>query len=267
MSPVQDLVKIANRLRGDVLEMVVAAGSGHVAGPLSSADLFALLYFENVVDFSRDKVVLSCGHYCPILYAALARSGNFPVSELKTFMRASGRLPGHPERGSVPGVEVSAGPLGQGVSVAVGMALALKMRHGHQAPRVYCILSDGELQEGQVWEAFTLAVTKRLDNLIFILDRNKIQIEHYIREIVKSDEVGRFEAFGLHTLVVNGHNIEQLQQTITAAKHVVGGPVVVVMNTVAGKGVSFMEDSPAWHDKVPTKQQLEAALQEMDVQH
>lgn len=265
MSPAQDLAKMANRLRADVLEMVFAAGAGHVAGPLSSADLLALLYFGDVVDFSKDKVILSCGHYCPILYAALARSGKFPVAELKTFMRVGGRLPGHPERGSVPGVEVSSGPLGQGVSVSVGMALGLKMQYGHGAPKVYCIISDGELQEGQVWEAFNFAVARKLDNLIFLLDRNKIQIGHYVSEIVKSDEVGRVEAFGLHTLVTDGNHLDQLRQAIETAKRVEGGPVMVVMNTVAGQGVSFMEHKPEWHDKVPTKQQLEEAFKELHV--
>lgn len=271
MSSAQDLAKIANRLRGDVLQMVFTAGAGHVAGPLSSADLLAVLYFGEVVDHSKDKVVLSCGHYCPVLYSALTRSGIFPVDELKTFMQVGSRLPGHPERGLTPGVEVSAGPLGQGVSVSVGMALAMKMKYGSKAqvdtPRVYCVLSDGEIQEGQVWEAFNFAVRRQLDNLIFVLDRNKIQIENYVSQLATYGDIsGRLEAFGLHVLQTDGNDIQKLTETLIQAQEIQGGPVVVVMNTVAGKGVSFMENKPEWHDKVPTKTQLEQALIELGVQ-
>ncbi len=266
----QDLAKIANRLRGDVLEMVFTAGAGHVAGPLSSADLLAVLYFGEVVDHGKDKVILSCGHYCPILYSALARSGKLPVEELKTFMQIESRLPGHPERGLTPGVEVSAGPLGQGVSVATGMALAMKMKYGSKpqdkTPRVYCILSDGEIQEGQVWEAFNFAVRRQLDNLIFIMDRNKIQIENYVSQLATYGDIsGRLEGFGLQVLTTDGNDTGKLTETMTRAKQVMGGPTMIVMNTVAGKGVSFMENKPEWHDKVPTKAQLEQALEELHV--
>lgn len=266
-----DLQRVANELRADVLKMVYAAGAGHVAGPLSSADLFTVLYFGEVVDHSKDKVVLSCGHYCPVLYSALARSKKLQIEELKTFMQIGSRLPGHPERGLTPGVEVSAGPLGQGVSVATGIALAMKMKYGSNAqantPRVYCVLSDGEIQEGQVWEAFNFAVRRQLDNLIFVLDRNKIQIENYVSQIATYGEVsGRLEAFGLHTLSVDGNNIDKLIETITRAKQVMGGPAIIVANTVAGKGVSFMENKPEWHDRVPTDEELSRALAELEVQ-
>lgn len=255
----QDLHKIANLLRGDVLKMVYTAGAGHVAGPLSSADLFAVLYFGGIVNSEKDKIVLSCGHYCPIQYAALARSGMFPLAELDTFMKIGSRLPGHPERGLTPGIEVSAGPLGQGVSVAVGMALA------DRECRVYCVLSDGELQEGQVWEAFNFAVNRKLNNLIFILDRNGVQIEHYIDELVASDEASKLEAFGLHVLGADGNDIPQLTARLEMAKRDVGLPVMIVMDSVAGKGVSFMENKPVWHDKVPTKDELAVALKELNV--
>lgn len=266
----QDLAKIANQLRSDTLEMVYRAGAGHIAGPLSSAELLAVLYFGDVVELGKDKVVLSCGHYCPILYSALARSGHFPVSELESFMQLGSRLPGHPERGSVPGIEISSGPLGQGVSVATGMALAMKMRYGYmaqeQTPKVFCIISDGEIQEGQVWEAFNFGVRRQLDNLIFLLDRNKVQIENYVSQVATYTELaGRFEAFGLHTLEVDGHDSAKLKETIERAKKVMGGPAMVIANTVAGKGVSFMENKPEWHDKVPTKQELQAALEELGV--
>jgi transketolase len=270
MSSAQDLAKIANRLRADVLQMVFTAGAGHVAGPLSSADLFAILYFGDVVNHKKDNVVLSCGHYCPILYSALARSGILPIDELKTFMQVDSRLPGHPEKGLTPGVEVSAGPLGQGVSVAVGMALAMKMKYGERSqqdtPRVYCVLSDGEIQEGQVWEAFNFSVRRQLDNLIFVLDRNKIQIENYVSQLATYGEVsGRLEGFGLQVYVTDGNDVGVLRETLAKAKQVMGGPAMVVMNTVAGKGVSFMENKPGWHDRVPTHTELLLALDELGV--
>lgn len=274
----QDLHKIANLLRSDVLKMVSSAGAGHVAGPMSSADLFALLYFGDVIKFDpnksdweeRDRIILSCGHYCPVFYSALAHSGYFGTDELNTFMKIGSRLPGHPERGSIPGIEVSAGPLGQGVSVAVGTALALKLRYGqrpkNETPNVFCILSDGEIQEGQVWEAFNFAVRRQLDNLVFFLDRNKIQIENYISQLATYGEVaGRLEAFGLHVIETNGHDIGLLKKSIERAKGILGGQVIIVMNTVGGKGVSFMENNPVWHDKVPSKEELEKALVELGV--
>lgn len=276
----QDLHTIANNLRGDVLKMVSSAGAGHVAGPMSSADLFTLLYFGNLIKFDskkpdweeRDRVILSCGHYCPVFYSALARAGYFEIDELNTFMKIGSRLPGHPERGSVPGIEVSTGPLGQGVSVAVGTALALKQKYGqrpkHETPNVLCILSDGEIQEGQVWEAFNFAVRRQLDNLIFILDRNKIQIENYISQLATYGEVaGRLEAFGLHVIETDGNDFGLLKKAIEKAKNVLAGPAIIVMNTVAGKGVSFMENKPVWHDKVPSKEELAIALIELGVKN
>lgn len=278
MNSTQDLHKIANTLRSDVLKMVSMAGAGHVAGPLSSADLFTVLFFDNVVKFNpedpdwedRDRVVLSCGHYCPIIYSTLARCGYFPIKELETFMKTNSRLPGHPERRSAPGVEVSAGPLGQGVSVSVGMALAIKMKYGYKSqldtPKVFCVLSDGELQEGQVWEAFNFAVRRQLDNLIFILDRNKIQIENYISQLATYGEVaGRLESFGLHTIESEGNDLILLKNAFEMAKKIQGGPVIIISNTVAGKGVSFMENKPVWHDKVPTSVELANALKELGV--
>ncbi len=276
MSSAQTLVEIARKIRADVLQMVYGANAGHVAGPLSSADLMTLLFFGEIlkVDPSnpgwaeRDRLVLSCGHYCPVLYSVLARVGYFPQSELTTFMKINSRLPGHPERGSVPGIEVSSGPLGQGVSVATGMALALKMKYGQRAqaltPRVYCIVSDGEIQEGQVWEAFNFAVRRQLDNLIFILDRNRVQIENYISQLATyGSVVGRFEAFGLNVFEADGHDFERMKKIFMKVKQAQGGPTMVVLNTVAGKGVSFMENKPEWHDKVPSEDQLKVGLQEL----
>lgn len=268
----QDLGKIANQLRSDVLQMVFAAGAGHLAGPLSSAEIIATLYFSGLVDLEQDKIVLSCGHYCPVQYAALARKGYLPVEELVTFMQAGSRLPGHPERGLTPGIEVSAGPLGQGVSVAVGMAMGIKISNQKfsnsqmNEPKIYCILSDGELQEGQVWEAFNLAVRRQLDNLIFILDRNRVQIENYVSQVATYGEVaGRLEAFGLSVREIEGNEVMEVISAIEWGRKAQGGPVMIVANTVAGKGVTFIENKPEWHDKVPTKQELQVALKELNV--
>lgn len=273
----QDLQIIPNLLRADTLQMVYRAKAGHVAGPLSSAEIITALYFGGITKFDpnnprweeRDRIILSCGHYCPILYSALARAGYFPREELWTFMKAGSRLPGHPELGLTPGIEASAGPLGQGVSVAVGVAIGLKMKYGERSqantPRVYCIISDGEIQEGQVWEAFNLAVRKQLDNLIFILDRNRVQIENYVSQVVTYGSIaGRMEAFGMHTLEVDGNNLSEVIRRIKQAKNVQGAPVIIVANTVAGKGVSFMENDPKWHDRVPSKGQLARALEELN---
>jgi transketolase len=283
MKSAQDLQSIANQLRFDVLQMVHNAGAGHVAGPLSSADLMAMLYFGGVARFDvnnpwweeRDRIVLSCGHYCPILYAALARAGFFSTELLSTFGHVDSLLGIHPEHREgeriLPGVEVSSGPLGQGVSVAVGMALALKLTYSerpqNKTPRVYCILSDGELQEGQVWEAFNFAVRRQLDNLIFLIDRNKIQIEEYTAQAVigSSSIVGKLESFGLYTLETNGNDIEKLTTAIDTALHTQGSPVAIVLNTIAGKGVSYMENKPEWHDKVPTMDDLAHARKELSV--
>ncbi len=276
MNPAHELKIIANLLRGDVLKMAVTAQAGHIAGPLSSAEIFSVLFASGVMKYDaknpnweeRDRLILSCGHYCPVLYSALARFQYFPVSELMTFMKIDSRLPGHPERNLTPGVEVSAGPLGQGVSVAVGQALGLKMKYGQRpqiaTPKVFCVLSDGELQEGQVWEAFNFATRRQLDNLIFILDRNKIQIENYISQIVTYGEVaGRLEAFGLHTIETDGNDTLLVREAIDRAKSVQGGPAIVIANTVAGKGVSFMENKPGWHDRVPSEDELKRALIEL----
>ncbi len=266
-----DIKRIANGLRADTLRMVHAAGAGHIAGPLSAAEIIATLYFSDLVEVKRDKIILSCGHYVPVQYAALSRIGYIPRSELMTFMKVGGRLPGHPERGVTPGIEVSAGPLGQGVSVAVGMALGMKMKNqnletiNENEARVYCILSDGELQEGQVWEAFNLAVRRQLDNLTFILDRNRVQIGHYISEVANYGRVeGRLEAFGLHTLTVDGHDPGAIERGIKQAKAAHWAPTVLVAETVAGRGVSFMERDPKWHDKALSEDELAQATLELE---
>lgn len=275
--PAQDLAKFANTLRTDVLKMVVAAGSGHVAGPLSSAEIMAVLYGKilrydasNPWSEERDRFVLSCGHYCPVLYAALARSGHFPVEELATFMQTDSRLPGHPEYRCLPGVEATTGSLGQGVSQAVGKAMALKLKYGErpkvETPRVYCLLSDGEMQEGQVWEAINTAVRRQLDNLILLVDVNRVQIEHYVSEIVRGELVGRLESCGVDVLEVEGNNVLEVERTIKLAQERQGGVVAIVAHTTAGKNVSYMENKPEWHDKVPSEEQLKQAMEELNAE-
>lgn len=271
----QDLSKIANELRIEALKMVHTAGAGHVAGPMSAAEIITALYFGGIVqgksddswNEERDRIVLSCGHYCPIMYAALARNGYFAKELLGRYMRPDG-LPGHPEYHSHPGVEATTGSLGQGVSQAVGMALGLKLKYGERAqkdtPRVWCVISDGELEEGQVWEAFNTAVRRQLDNLVFIVDANRVQIEHYLSEVVTmGNPVGRLESFGLYVLEAEGNDIDEMVKRMGQAKGVQGGPVVIVAHTKAGKGVSFMEGKPEWHDKVPSEKELERAIEEL----
>lgn len=272
----QDLIRIANSLRGEVLEMVVGASGGHVAGPLSSADILTSLYLGGELRYDvnnpwweeRDRFVLSCGHYAPILYAVLAKAGFFPHKELGSFMQVGARLSGHPEYRCLPGVEATSGSLGQGVSFAVGLALAIKLKYGERpkakTPRVYCMLSDGELQEGQVWEAFTTASRRQLDNLIFILDRNRVQIENYVSQVTGGNRItGQLESFGLHILEVQGHNIEAVSETFARARKVEGTAAMIVAHTIAGKGVTFMEGEPKWHDKVPNKEELKLALDQL----
>lgn len=274
MMSAQDLARVANELRAESLRMVSAAGAGHVAGPMSSADVVAVLYFGGVMRHEpknpwweeRDRFVLSCGHYCPILYVALSQAGYFEKELLGKYMQIGG-LPGHPEYRSHPGIEATTGSLGQGVSQAVGMAMALKIKEQNgnikkkDAPRVYCMLSDGELQEGQVWEAFNTAVRRQLDNLVFIVDRNHIQIENYISQVATYGQLsGRLESFGLHVLETDGHKTGEILKRLEQAKEVQGGPAMVIAHTTAGKGVSFMEGRYEWHDKVPSNKQLKEAL-------
>ena len=267
-----DLHKIANDLRLDVLKMVNCAGGGHVAGPLSSADIIASLFFGGVLNYSaekpwdvnRDRFVLSCGHYAPVLYAALARVGYFPLERLATFGKMDG-LPVHPERGLFPGIEASTGPLGQGMSVAVGIAKALKIQR-KMLPRVYCLCSDGELQEGQSWEAIGLSVREKLNNLVWLIDANNVQIEHYVTELGGTAPlVGKLEAWGCHTLQVDGNNIEKVQEVLLRSKNIHDMPVAIIFKTLGGKGVSFLENNPKWHDGKLTAAQLLMAEEELHV--
>jgi transketolase len=260
----------ANDIRQDIIEMLVAAGSGHSAGPLDMADVFAVLYF-NVLEHNpedpkwegRDRLILSCGHINPVLYATLAEAGYFPKEELKTLRKLGTRLHGHPHNLALPGIETSSGPLAQGTSQAVGMAYGLMMDR-IKSQRVYLIMSDGEQQEGQTWEAVMFAGKYKLHNITAFIDRNNIQIDGYTEEIMPLENLrGKYEAFNWHVLEVDGHNIQQIIDACHEAKAIYEKPTVIIAHTVAGKGVDFMEYDYKWHGTPPNKEQAKIALDEL----
>lgn len=252
--------------------MLAEAGSGHSAGPLGMADLMAVLYFDvmkhrpSEPDWDgRDLFFLSHGHTAPVLYAALARAGYFPVEELSTLRRLGSRLQGHPERNTAPGIENTSGPLGSGLSQAAGYAYSL--RHINHDPHrtIYVALGDGELNEGNVWEAAMFAAAHKLDNLVAVVDRNRIQIDGDTEEVMPLGDLGKkWDAFGWYVLDVDGHNIAALRHAFGLAKTVVGRPTVVIAHTVPGRGVSFMERDHRWHGRPPTTEQRDAALAELE---
>jgi len=262
------LQKKANEIREDVLKMLYEAKSGHSAGPLGMADIFTALYFGEVMKYDpkktdwdeRDYMVLSNGHICPILYATMAHAGFFPKEELKTLRKLGTRLQGHPHRTALPGLESTSGPLGSGTSQAAGMALALKM--DGKKNRVFCLVSDGEQEEGNTWEGAMLAGKYRLSNLTAIMDRNNIQIDGNTEDIMPLDPVKeKYEAFNWHVLEIDGHNIEGILDAINQAKAIADKPTMIVAYTIPGKGVSYMEKDYRWHGKPPgTAEELEKAL-------
>ncbi|HNV34795.1 MAG TPA: transketolase [Bacillota bacterium] len=260
----------AKLLRKDVLRMVASAESGHPGGSLSCADIMAVLYFremridpENPKDPDRDRFVMSKGHASPVLYAALAERGFFPVEELMSFRKIDSRLQGHPSMKALPFVEISTGSLGQGISAANGMAIAAKM--DERPVRVYVMIGDGEMQEGELWEAAMTAVHRKLDNLVAILDYNGLQIDGSIEEVKSLTGIpGRFRAFGWHVIEIDGHDPYAIAGAFDEARTVKGRPSMVIARTVKGKGVSFMEGEAGWHGKAPKPEQLEQALRELD---
>lgn len=274
-----DLMDKAREIRVEIIKMLTLAESGHTAGPLGTADLFAALYFGGLINFKtdepywddRDRVVLSCGHYCPVQYAALALAGYFPMEELKTLRKLGTRLQGHPVRqidfsGSnykqLPGIENTGGPLGQGVSVAVGMALAGKM--DKKKWKVICIDSDAEQQEGQTWEAYQTAAKYGLGNLTFVIDRNEIQISGNLGEVMPIEPLkDKLTAFGLRVFEIDGNNIPEIMAVFEKGKLFPDQPKAVIMKTIAGKGVSFVEGDFHWHGKAPTSEEAEKALWEL----
>ena len=263
------LAEKARLMRRDSLKMVAAAGSGHPGGSLSAADIMAVLFFDEMrfyperpKDPDRDRFVLSKGHASPILYAALARRGFIPLEELKTFRRIDSRLQGHPSMKALPYVEISTGSLGQGISAANGMAIAAKM--DARPTRVYTLVGDGELQEGELWEAAMTASHRRLDNLVAVLDYNRLQIDGWIEDVKSLTGIPeRFRAFGWHAIEIDGHDIRAIGAALDEARAVKGKPSVIVASTVKGKGVSFMQGQASWHGTAPKKDQLDAALAEL----
>jgi transketolase len=259
----------ANSIRQDIIRMLVEAKSGHPAGSLGMADVFAALYFGVIRHDpsqpsweERDRVVLSNGHICPVLYATLAEAGYFPKGLLPTLRRLGSKLQGHPHKGTVPGIENSSGPLGQGVSMAVGMAIAGKREKKDW--RVFCLMGDGEMNEGQVWEALMLAPREKLDNLVAIIDRNNIQIDGASDDVLPLEPLQeKLEAFGWNVIVADGNNLNAVMHAFGMASACEGKPSVIIAKTVPGKGVSFMEGKFGWHGKSPNKDEGEAALREL----
>ncbi len=279
-SEVSSLELKANQIRQSIIEMLVAAGSGHTAGPLGMADIFTLLYFKvlkhdpkNPDWEERDRLILSNGHICPVLYATLAHSGYFPIEELTTLRKFGSRLQGHPHRTALPGIENSSGPLGSGLSQAVGMALAERIDNPYSSKYMYCLTGDGELNEGQIWEAVLLAGKEKLHNLIMIIDRNGIQIDGYTKDVMPLEPLAeKFESFNFDVQEVDGHNIRAMNDAIGKAQAVYSQPSVIIAHTIASKGVDVFERDFRWHgnppgkgpeDKVPKNKQAEVALQKL----
>jgi transketolase len=267
--PVEKISEKARVIREHIIRMLLAAGSGHAAGSLGLADVFAALYF-GVLKFDpkrpnledRDRFILSNGHVCPVWYATLAEAGFFPAEELKTLRKLHSRLQGHPIAHLLPGVENTSGSLGQGLSFACGVAQAAKLKNQKQA--IYCVMGDGEQDEGQVWEAYTFAVAHRLDNLTVIIDRNAIQSEGYTEDILPLEPLAqKLNAFGLHVQEIDGHNIEAIIDACKQARAVATKPSVIIANTIPGKDIEFMEGEYAWHAKAPNKEQAQEALREL----
>ncbi len=270
----------ANEIRQSIIEMLVEAGSGHTAGPLGMADIFTLLYFEvlkhNPKDpywQDRDRLILSNGHICPVLYATMAHAGYFPVEELLTLRKFGSRLQGHPHKETLPGIETSSGPLGSGLSQAIGMALAERIDNPYSARYFYCLTGDGELDCGQIWEAAMLAGKERLHNLIVIVDRNAIQIDGYTEDIMPLEPLReKFESFNWDVQEVDGHNLRAVNDAIGKAQAVYSQPSIIIAHTIPSKGVDVFERDFRWHgnppglgpeDRVTKGEQAKAALMKL----
>ena len=263
----------ACKVRMGVIESTHGAKAGHPGGSLSAAEVFTYLYFKEMnIDpknpkwEDRDRFVLSKGHTTPGLYSALAERGFFPVEDLPTFRHIDSYLQGHPNMNTVPGVDMSTGSLGQGISTAVGMAIAAK--HTGKQNRVYTLLGDGEIQEGQVWEACMSAAHYKLDNLCVIVDNNGLQIDGAIDSVMSPYPiVDKLDAFGFHVVMVDGHDFVELEDAFAAARRTKGAPTAIVMKTTKGKGVSFMENNAGWHGKAPNDAEYEQAMTELKAQY
>ena len=264
------LQKMAVEVRKGIVSSVHSAKAGHPGGSLSAADIFTYLYFEEMnIDpkdpkkEDRDRFVLSKGHTAPGLYSALANRGYFPVEDLLTLRHTGSYLQGHPDMKHIPGVDMSSGSLGQGISAAVGMAIAGKMDEADY--RVYTLLGDGEIQEGQVWEASMLAASHKLDNLVVIVDNNNLQIDGTIEEVNSPYPIDKkFEAFNFHVINIDGNDFDQIDAAFKEAKTVKGQPTAIIAKTVKGKGVSFMENQVGWHGKAPNDEEYKVAMEELE---
>ncbi|NTV22437.1 MAG: transketolase [Candidatus Yonathbacteria bacterium] len=269
---VRDLTERARAIRESIIDMLLSAGSGHTAGPLGMADIFALMYFhvlrhkpKDPLWSARDRVILSNGHICPVLYATMAHAGYFPVQELTTLRAFGSRLQGHPHREWLPGIETSSGPLGSGLSQAIGMALAERMDRGRASDTYfYVFMGDGELDAGQVWEAVMLAGKERLANILVIIDRNNIQIDGYTWDVMPLEPLyEKWESFNWQVQEVDGHNFEAMNDAIGKAQSAYGMPSVIIAHTIPGKGVDGFEKDYTWHGKPPNKEEATRALEEL----
>jgi transketolase len=265
----EELQERARHIRGHIIRMLAAAKSGHPGGSLSSADLLTYLYFykmkvdpKNPQQADRDRFILSKGHCAPVLYAALAEKGFFDVAEITTLRKFHSHLQGHPDMKKTPGVDMSSGSLGQGLSVSNGIALSAKL--DHKAYRVYVLMGDGELEEGQVWEAAMSSVHYKLDNVTAFVDYNHLQIDGKIEDVKSlTSPSERFKAFGWHVIEINGNDIVAIDKAVDEAETIKGKPTMIIMNTIKGKGVSFMENQAGWHGVAPKPEEAEQALKEL----
>ena len=268
---VQALTLRAEDIRESIIKMLVEAGSGHTAGSLGMADVFTALYFRIINHnprhpdwVQRDRVILSNGHIAPVLYATMAHAGYFSISELKTLRRFGSRLQGHPHRESLPGLETSSGPLGCGLSQAIGMALMDRLE-GHKPDRYfYCCMGDGEINEGQVWESFLLLNKYKLTKVVPIIDRNTIQIDGYTEDVLPLESLkDKLESFNFHVIEIDGHNFRDIVSAVGKAKSTLDRPTIIIAHTIPGKGVSAFEGDYRWHGKSPNQDEARAALKEL----
>ena len=266
---IQELEKKANEIRQDIIAMLLAAGSGHSAGPLGMADIFTALYF-NVLKHDptkpkwseRDRLILSNGHIVPVRYVTMMHAGYIEKKHLGTLRKIDSILEGHPSVKKIPALETSSGPLGEGLSLACGMAMAAKMDGNQNKYHIWCLTSDGEHQEGMIWEAAMFAAKYRLSNITCIIDRNNIQIDGGTEDIMPLEPLGeKYEAFGWHVIDMNGHNMEEIISTLQEAKAITEKPVCIIAHTIPGKGVDFMEYDYKWHGVTPNEEQAKQALQ------
>ncbi len=269
ITDISELKEKAKEIRKGIIEEVYSASSGHPGGSLSIADILTVLYFNqmNVNEKDpkwedRDRLVLSKGHASPALYSTLANRGFFPIEELKTFRSLKGRLQGHPDMKNIPGVDMTTGSLGQGLSAANGMAIAGKLDNKNY--RVYCILGDGEIEEGQVWEAAMTSSKYKLDNLCVIVDNNNLQIDGEVSNVMSPYPIDKkFQEFGFKIICIDGHNIQEIIDAFDVAKNIKGQPVCIIAKTIKGKGISYMENQVGWHGKAPNEEQYNEAVEEL----